>query len=342
MKKLVIIIGSLFIGFTSYAQDFHLSQYWASPLNLNPALTGVMEDNVRFAANYRNQWYKYTTFTTYAVSMDANLFRKKLKGNFLGVGLGFYQDLEGEGEFKNTGVNLSLSYNQQFSGRNAKHYLGLGFQAAYLTKQINLKDLIYGSLFEFNNNTDPIDFAGYNSKSFLDFGSGINYFVNIKNKHSIGGGFAVSHIASPNVSFGSNDEDVLYRKFSANLSARIELNNEVFSIIPIFLFQKQGPHSELDFGSYIRFLIDDKNNTALYVGAQYRLAAYQENKLGADSFILGVRGEVQSLDVGFSYDVNTSDLRNSQTFMGGPELYVIYTIANSKSRYREMLNCPKF
>jgi type IX secretion system PorP/SprF family membrane protein len=342
MKKLLLNFGICLIVSVSLAQDFHLSQYWASPLNLNPALTGVMEDNIRFAANYRNQWFQYSTFSTYVVSVDANLFRKKLKGNFLGLGLGFYQDIEGEGEFKNTGVNLSLAYNQKFGGPKSNHYLGFGLQTAYYSKQINLQNLIYGRLFEVNDNSDPIDFANYNRTSLLDFGAGVNYFVNIQKRHSIGGGFAISHIANPNVSFGSNNEDILYRKYSLNLSGEINLQNDIISIIPIFLFQKQGPHKELDFGSYVKFLLNNKNNTALYAGAQYRMSSYESSNLGSDAFILGVRAEYQSLDVGFSYDLTTSNLRNASAFMGGPELYVIYTVATAKSRYKEMLNCPKF
>ena len=38
------------------AQDIHFSQFYQSPLNLNPALTGVMNCNHRIVANYRNQW----------------------------------------------------------------------------------------------------------------------------------------------------------------------------------------------------------------------------------------------------------------------------------------------
>lgn len=342
MKKLIIIIGFNFCLLISFAQDFHFSQYWASPLNLNPALAGVMEDNIRFAANYRNQWFRYSSFTTYAISADANLFRNKLGGNFLGLGLGFYQDVEGDGAFKNTGVSLNLAYNQRFGGRKTDHYLGFGLQSAYYSKQINLQDLVYGRLFEVNDNSDPIDFLDYNRRSFIDFGAGINYFVNIDNRHALGGGFAISHIANPNVSFGNNDEDVLYRKFSFNLSAKVNLKNDIVSIIPITLFQKQGPHTELDFGSYVKFLLNNKNNTALYFGGQYRLTGYEASKMGSDAFILGVRAEYQSLDLGFSYDITTSDLRNANTFMGGPELYVIYSVPTSKSKYKEMLNCPKF
>ena len=342
MRNLLITIGINFCLLLSFAQDFHLSQYWASPLNLNPALAGVMEDNIRFAANYRNQWFRYSSFTTYAISADANLFRKKLGGNFLGFGVGFVQDVEGDGEFKNTGIHVNLAYNQRFSGRKSNHYLGFGLQSAYASKQINLQELVYGSLFEINDNSDPIDFLDYNRRSFIDFGAGLNYFVNIDNRHSIGGGFALSHIAKPNVSFGNNDEDVLYRKFSFNFSAKVNLKNDIVSIIPIMLFQKQGPHAELDFGSYVKFLLNNQNNTALYFGGQYRLSAYEATNLASDAFILGVRANYQSLDIGLSYDITTSDLRNAASFMGGPELYVIYSVPTSKSNYKEMLNCPKF
>jgi hypothetical protein len=92
----------------------------------------------------------------------------------------------------------------------------------------------------------------------------------------------------------------------------------------------------------VKFVLNKQNNTALYAGAQYRLTAYEASNMGSDAVILGVRAEFQSLDVGFSYDLTTSNLRNAHSFMGGPELYVIYTIPTSKSRYKEMLNCPKF
>ena len=38
------------------AQDPHFSQFFSSPLTLNPAFTGKFDGQVRAAANYRNQW----------------------------------------------------------------------------------------------------------------------------------------------------------------------------------------------------------------------------------------------------------------------------------------------
>lgn len=343
MKKFItyFIVGFIVMSNVT-AQDFHFSQYWASPLNLNPALSGLFDDNIRFAANYRNQWFQQATFTTYAVSVDANLWRNKLNGNFIGTGLGFYYDTENTGEFTNMGISLPISYTQKLGNRKNKHYLSLGILGAYYSKQINLKDLIYGNLFEINQNTDPIDFSTYRSKMIIDIGAGINYFANFNNKHAMNFGFAASHLAQPNVSFNGAGNDVLYRKFTAHASGKLQLKGELLSLMPTFLFQKQGPHNEIVVGTYVQFLLKTRNYTAFYVGGQYRMSAYQQKSFGSDAFILGTRFEYQALDVGFAYDITTSDLRNTATFMGGPELYVIYTIPTSKSRYREFVNCPKF
>ena len=39
-----------------YAQDPHFSQFFSSPLTLNPAFTGKFDGAVRFIGDYRNQW----------------------------------------------------------------------------------------------------------------------------------------------------------------------------------------------------------------------------------------------------------------------------------------------
>jgi len=57
MKKLLLTL-LLFPGIVSVslAQDPNFSQFFASPLTLNPALTGKFDGNFRLAGNYRNQW----------------------------------------------------------------------------------------------------------------------------------------------------------------------------------------------------------------------------------------------------------------------------------------------
>src|SRR6186997_2334542 len=57
MKKplLTLLFFTSFIS-VSLAQDPNFSQFFASPLTLNPALTGKFDGTFRLAGNYRNQW----------------------------------------------------------------------------------------------------------------------------------------------------------------------------------------------------------------------------------------------------------------------------------------------
>ncbi len=65
------VLGLVFVNLNS--QDIHFSQFYMSPLNLNPAMTGVMNGNIRLTGNYRNQWasvLRDKSFRTYSVSYD--------------------------------------------------------------------------------------------------------------------------------------------------------------------------------------------------------------------------------------------------------------------------------
>ena len=55
------------------AQDPQFTQFYAAPVYLNPAFTGLT-DNHRIAVNYRNQWPSVSkSFQTYLASYDYNL-----------------------------------------------------------------------------------------------------------------------------------------------------------------------------------------------------------------------------------------------------------------------------
>jgi hypothetical protein len=60
MRKVFVIIIALSLLKTELsAQDPHFSQFFASPLTLNPALTGKFDGVLRVAGNYRDQWPAY-------------------------------------------------------------------------------------------------------------------------------------------------------------------------------------------------------------------------------------------------------------------------------------------
>src|ERR1700712_3413113 len=74
---------------SAIAQDPAFSQFFSSPLSLNPALTGKFNGQLRVAGNYRNQWPQINNaFITETVSVDGNILNGKLaEGDAWGVGL---------------------------------------------------------------------------------------------------------------------------------------------------------------------------------------------------------------------------------------------------------------
>src|SRR5580765_1547389 len=71
------------------AQDPSFSQFFASPLTLNPALTGKFNGDLRVAGNYRNQWPTVNkAYVTSTLSIDLPIFQNVLReGDRWGVGV---------------------------------------------------------------------------------------------------------------------------------------------------------------------------------------------------------------------------------------------------------------
>ena len=74
------------------AQDPNFSQFFASPLTLNPALTGKFDGVYRFAANYRNQWPTISNaYTTDTASLDMGIMKNRIPDyDQFGVGIMAY------------------------------------------------------------------------------------------------------------------------------------------------------------------------------------------------------------------------------------------------------------
>ena len=97
LKQLAFFTLLMTFMFSAKAQDIHFSQFYLSPLNLNPAMTGVMNCNIRLVANYRNQWasvLRSNAFRTYSVSYDQRI--PVGRNDFFGIGGTFWGDRAGE------------------------------------------------------------------------------------------------------------------------------------------------------------------------------------------------------------------------------------------------------
>lgn len=133
MKKTAFILLTLLpISFFVKAQDPHFSQFFSSPLTLNPALTGKFDGTLRVAGNYRNQWPAFNNvFTTSTASIDFAILQKNIPYNDTwGVGIIALTDKAAGGILTNNYAGISTSYHKALD-EDGFSQIGAGFQAVY-------------------------------------------------------------------------------------------------------------------------------------------------------------------------------------------------------------------
>ncbi len=88
-KSLFVFLCIAVFQLNSLAQDPGFSQFYASPLTLNPALTGKFDGLYRVAGNYRDQWPAVNkAFITSTASLDMGILRNRLNsGDTWGIGI---------------------------------------------------------------------------------------------------------------------------------------------------------------------------------------------------------------------------------------------------------------
>src|SRR5260221_9784039 len=103
MKKLLsTLVMCVALVSVSTAQDPNFSQFFTSPLTLNPALTGKFDGVYRIAINYRNQWPTINNaFTTSTISFDAGILKNQIpETDQFGIGIMGFTDKAGNGALR--------------------------------------------------------------------------------------------------------------------------------------------------------------------------------------------------------------------------------------------------
>ena len=111
MRKLLLFGFVVALAFKAKAQDPHFSQFFASPLTLNPAFTGKFDGSWRLAANHRDQWPSIPkAYVTTSASFDFPILKNRIpEGDVFGVGISGVSDQSANNQLKLNYGSLSLS-----------------------------------------------------------------------------------------------------------------------------------------------------------------------------------------------------------------------------------------
>src|ERR1022692_1449354 len=115
---------------SSWSQDIHYSQFYASPLNISPSNTGNMDGDWRICANYRSQWKEISKpYSTPDISYDQNSY---IRNERISGGAILIDDQSG-GNLSVLKFLLSAAYHKTISG-NCLHG---GVQFGFVEKSFN-------------------------------------------------------------------------------------------------------------------------------------------------------------------------------------------------------------
>ncbi|MBB4078417.1 type IX secretion system PorP/SprF family membrane protein [Lewinella aquimaris] len=348
MKLVHTLLFLLLCGLGLQAQDIHFSQFYMSPLNLNPAMTGVMNCNSRIAINYRSQWASVlgsNAFQTYSVSYDQRVAVGR--NDFFGFGGTFWGDRAGEADFATTTAKASASYSKKMGGsRKFGNYLVAGAEFGAAQRSLNFLALRWGSQHDGDGGFDPGAPSGESGLDrdqflFADIAGGLLWFMVFDENNSLYVGGAFHHLNRANQSFSNDGEDLLYSRYTAHAGGEFMMNDRV-GLVPGVILMSQGPSFQVNAGTNVKFLLDGGRNTstqAFQVGLYTRISNRLDSSVLTDALILSTRFDYENFALGFSYDINTSDLKVATDGNGGFELSLQYKICGNQ---RRGVYCPQF
>lgn len=308
-------------GLVTKAQDIHFSQFNNSPTNLNPALTGVFAGDLRFIANYRNQWKSVPVdYRTVSGAFDSRLHHKVLgKNAYLGYGLGFNNDVAGDAKIGFSQLGANVSYVRQlsdalFASVGAQFSLG---QRSVSPEKLSYEEQWNGDIFD-PNRSNGESFSN-TSKGIGSISTGINLHYQLegtRTKFDLGSG--IFHLNQPNTSFDGDPSVDLPMKFSPYLLTTIELT-EKFDLRANGLFSKQLSYQETVAGVAVRYhfstVKDEELNAQLGISMRF-----------GDALIPSVELQYRNWTAGLSYDRNISPFEVATINRGGPEFFLQYIL----------------
>lgn len=349
MRNIFITSLLVFFFFEIQAQDRLFSQFYASPLTLNPALTGAFEGKFRVSSIYRDQWRQameqpYQTFSS-ALDLRWRMGKEKSRWqDHAAVGVMFFQDKAGAVNFSTTQIAVSAAYHKALDIRNTQ-FLSLGFQAGVVQRNINFGNITFED--QFNGTTsysDPTqERLPENNFSFGDFSVGLNYAYSPRSsKFRLFLGGAMHHFNQPTVSFyhktdGESDlpDNTLAPRYSAQLSVQLPVSKGI-TFLPRAIFDMQDDFMKLDAGGNFRFSLSDFRLVSLHLGGYARPVSDFDNKLRLDAVVALVGIEINNVLIGTSYDIHVG--RTAGFNRGTFEMSVAYL-----GDYEDdLILCPKF
>jgi type IX secretion system PorP/SprF family membrane protein len=337
MKKLTFTLSILLLfSRLCQGQDPAFSQFFSSPLNINPALTGNINGDWRFITNIRDQWIgPASPYTSGSASFDTKVLQHKMPGvteekDLKAVGGMLLYDYAMSGVVKSVYGSLNLSYSKLLSEtERARQRLAIGFGATYGRRHVDFSRVDFEEQFTgfgFNTNLPTGESALSNMKPHLSINTGLVYsYTTERSNWDIG--VAAFHVNEPRQTFLKDPHQELALRKVAHLNFETFLSDGVV-LNANAIYQYQIRANYLSVGGALGYYVGGQQNTLLTAGVWY----WSKNALVP---YLGL--SYGDLQFGVSYDLTTSKLRQADR---KPNTYEVSLIIRGVKGPTNTIPCP--
>ena len=332
LKRIMYVI--VLIATQSQAQDPNFSQFFSSPLNINPALTANINADWRAIANFRDQWIgPASPYITGTVSYDRKMFQKKFpgqeEGNIFGMGGMLMYDKAMAGVVKSTYASLNMSYRVKLSNGETRHMLGAGFGTIYGHRRIDFAGIDFEEQFTgygFNTNLPTGETSLSSMKPYFSVSSGLLYSITSQNSN-FDIGVSAFHINKPKQTFLKDDKQYLTMRKVAHANFETYLTESVV-LSANAVYQTQGTAQYYSFGGALGYYLPYYQDLMINAGLWY----WSKNAI-----IPYVGLAYKDYQFGLSYDVTISKLRQATD---KPNTYELSLIVRGRNKPSYVIPCP--
>ena len=335
-KNLVTLCIAIFCCTNLSAQDPNFSQYFSTPLSINPALAGNSDANWRLMGLQRSQWIGQGVepLTTTSVSLDGVLIRQHSNPkNYIGGGVLFLQDKGMGGIYKSSSFNFAVSSHISLDADDV-HSISGGIGGTYSNTLINFSALTFDaqlSSIGFNRSLPTFEANLSNIKPYFSTFAGLMYTFRTDNANfDIGvSGYRfvktnktllkdATQFDPPRYNIHANYQTFLNESitFNTNLLMVVQNNKSLYTA---------GISAGIIPGSYNP---DEGNPFVLYGGLWYRQS---------EALIPYIGMSYGVLQLGLSYDINASPSKN---YLGPLNTFEFSLVIKSPQRSNSPIPCP--
>jgi type IX secretion system PorP/SprF family membrane protein len=344
MKTIALIFLSfVLLESSGKAQDPAFSQFFASPLTLNPALTGKFNGVLRVAGNYRNQWPDVNNaFITSTVSIDAPILKDRIPANDTwGLGLMAMSDRTASGILTSNYMSISTAYHKSLD-EDGLQTLGVGFQGTYGSLSLDGQRLYFQDGLQLDGTwlrspTEPVN-GEHIVSNYFDMNAGILYNGSLDGADNIYFGASAYHLNQPKQSFLGLDNVILPTRITVHGGGFFPGANSGVSAYVSGLYSTQASAKEFVLGGalVLNASNDEESPTNVYIGSWIRFSNV------TDAIIPYVGLDFGNFNLGLTYDVNVSAFKTASQGRGGMEISLIYIRKADKGAAQRGIPCPRF